>query len=68
MKRAKLVYYCSECDTTVEKFIEFDGDQLPFSHIAKELICKRTEKCVEMKLTKLGLPDNIKDNQQRLLG
>jgi hypothetical protein len=68
MKRAKLVYYCSECDTTIEKFIEFDGDQLPLSSIEKELTCKRTKKCVEMKLTKLGLPDNIKDNQQRLLG
>lgn len=68
MKRAKLIYYCSECDTTVEKFIEFDGDQLPLSSVEKELVCNRTKKCTEMRLTKLGLPDNITNNQRRLLG
>lgn len=68
MKRAKLIYYCSECDTTVEKFLEFNGEQLPMSSIEQELLCTRTKKCHIMKLTKIGLPDNISDNQRRLLG
>lgn len=68
MKRAKLVYYCSECDTTVEKFIEFRGDSLPFSSVEKELKCNRTDHCREMRLTKIGLPDSIRDNRTPLLG
>lgn len=68
MKRAKLIYYCSECDTTVEKFVEFNGDQLPLSSIEQELLCTRMKNCHKMKLTKIGLPDNITDSQTRLLG
>ena len=68
MKRAKLIYYCSECDTTVEKLFEFNGDQLPLSSIHQTIVCNTTKNCREMKLTKVGLPDNIKDSRAQLLG
>jgi len=68
MKRAKLTYYCPECDTTVEKFVEFEGSQLSMSTVEQSIPCDRTKNCRKMKLTKLGLPDNIKDNRQKLLG
>lgn len=69
MKRVKLIYYCSDCDTTVEKLFEFNGDQLPMSSIEQTIGCCRTKRCKEMKLTKVGLPDNVKNGgQSRLLG
>lgn len=69
MKRAKLIYYCDGCDTTLEKFIEFNSDQLPMLSIKQTLLCCKTRRCKEMKLIKLGLPDSIKNGgQSRLLG